>query len=403
MPLELKDIGLPANVPAKDNAAPFYTKAAAFLEGIPSEERADLEKQLSDASLIPGSLPQTVRDTRARIAPIIALARQGAAKPRCDFKRDYSLGFEILLPEYAYLKSLVKLMSIDAVLDAKEGNLELSLAKLGACMKIAQHASGEDSLLIGMLVQVACDAITARRFEQVISMNAGNSSGLARIEAAMRKFPPLPSFRKAIESDFVLGRIGIRRLKSIGDMMMLASGSESEGESKQTKSWGNPSPKSFREGIEARYIEFWRRSYPILKNKSAIEYGKELDRMATEFRMGKDDPTYLATSVIMPVFAQGGQVCVRDQTIRMLNQTKVDVLQYKLANGRYPASLKDLGKVPVDPVTSKPFKYRLQGDGFLVYAFGRNKTDDGGVRQSMNGADDDVVGHPFDIGKVVRR
>ena len=54
---------------------------------------------------------------------------------------------------------------------------------------------------------------------------------------------------------------------------------------------------------------------------------------------------------------------------------------YRKARGRYPASLKDLGNSPyfIDPFSNKPFVYRPQGNGYVLYSLGPNSIDDGGT------------------------
>ena len=52
---------------------------------------------------------------------------------------------------------------------------------------------------------------------------------------------------------------------------------------------------------------------------------------------------------------------------------------YKTEHGEYPDSLDQLTKeLPLDPFSGKPFLYRKEADGFIVYSVGKNETDDGG-------------------------
>ncbi len=71
-------------------------------------------------------------------------------------------------------------------------------------------------------------------------------------------------------------------------------------------------------------------------------------------------------------------------------QTEVDAARiacalerYRLAHGRYPASLDELAphmdKLPQDLIGGQPLKYRLTTDGrYVLYSIGWNETDDGG-------------------------
>lgn len=57
--------------------------------------------------------------------------------------------------------------------------------------------------------------------------------------------------------------------------------------------------------------------------------------------------------------------------------------QYKRARGEYPDELVALvpeyvDELPQDPFNGEPFRYRREGDGFVLYSIGQNRKDDGG-------------------------
>ncbi|MBN2581718.1 MAG: hypothetical protein JXL80_01525, partial [Planctomycetes bacterium] len=64
----------------------------------------------------------------------------------------------------------------------------------------------------------------------------------------------------------------------------------------------------------------------------------------------------------------------------------VAILSYESDKGEYPACLDDLvataylSRLPPDPYANGPLSYRKTNDGFLLYSWGENLTDDGGVQ-----------------------
>ena len=56
---------------------------------------------------------------------------------------------------------------------------------------------------------------------------------------------------------------------------------------------------------------------------------------------------------------------------------------YQQGHGRYPDALEQLAatgqKLPLDPYVGKPFHYRPQGDGFMVWSVGTDGVDNHGV------------------------
>jgi hypothetical protein len=68
--------------------------------------------------------------------------------------------------------------------------------------------------------------------------------------------------------------------------------------------------------------------------------------------------------------------------------TTLAVWRYKKDDGAYPDGLDALiaegylGEMPIDPYSGQPFSYRKTADGFLLYSWGENLTDDGGRRST---------------------
>ena len=54
------------------------------------------------------------------------------------------------------------------------------------------------------------------------------------------------------------------------------------------------------------------------------------------------------------------------------------VEQWRIAHGRWPESLADLGPVPTDPFTGAALTYKVDERGVLLYSLGDNGEDDGG-------------------------
>jgi hypothetical protein len=52
--------------------------------------------------------------------------------------------------------------------------------------------------------------------------------------------------------------------------------------------------------------------------------------------------------------------------------------------GELPKFLPDYGPGRIDPFSGKPLKYRRIENGFLIYSFGADRIDDGGVTRQDN-------------------
>lgn len=69
------------------------------------------------------------------------------------------------------------------------------------------------------------------------------------------------------------------------------------------------------------------------------------------------------------------------QTRLRLLYTALRLEEFRKTQGRYPASLRELGEGPFfnDPFSGRLFVYRLQGSSYELYSVGPNGTDDGGI------------------------
>jgi len=81
-----------------------------------------------------------------------------------------------------------------------------------------------------------------------------------------------------------------------------------------------------------------------------------------------------------------------------LLQVMLALRAFKLRRGACPASLSELvpeylPRIPIDEFDGKPLKYKLAGDGYLLYSVGKDGKDDGGIPAKKVGDKDlgDIV------------
>jgi len=91
-------------------------------------------------------------------------------------------------------------------------------------------------------------------------------------------------------------------------------------------------------------------------------------------------------SILPPAYGRIGQQIWRLKTQELATLTAVAVLRHAAERGSLPESLDELvqagylDSVPDDPFGAGPLSYRRAGEGFLLYSWGENLTDDGGVQ-----------------------
>jgi hypothetical protein len=156
----------------------------------------------------------------------------------------------------------------------------------------------------------------------------------------------------------------------------------------------------FRDAEAAKILEFYR-----LAEESTR---KDLLGIGTAQQTIDAEQARIAGSAMertrYPLISEQGLVSFEAMAVAALNaQTRTQMTataiaceRYRLANGRWPATLDDLSpdyiaKVPSDPFAGRPIRYAVADDGIRLYSVGADRTDDGGVDDEQNFGEGDTV------------
>jgi hypothetical protein len=82
--------------------------------------------------------------------------------------------------------------------------------------------------------------------------------------------------------------------------------------------------------------------------------------------------------------------------VQGLARTGLALRVFKQRHGAYPAGLGELApevmkEVPVDPWSGAAYRYRREGEGFVLYSVGMDFVDDGGRQRGKEGVKGDEV------------
>jgi hypothetical protein len=119
-------------------------------------------------------------------------------------------------------------------------------------------------------------------------------------------------------------------------------------------------------------------------------------------------PDDLISRAIVPAYERLQVLCAGRCVRATVTRTMLALVTYKKTNGRYPASLDPLvsaggppradaplSRMPMDLFDAKPLRYRIIGDGFVLYSVGPDMVDDHAVHECPNrldsGSKGDVV------------
>jgi hypothetical protein len=364
-----------------ENAAPLIRQAQALIDG-----DAKLVKALkaSDEAQRGGD-DMAMRAALDTLQPLVRLARLAADKPRCDFHRDWDEGAWLMFPELADVKLLAKVLGAQAVAEAGRGDVSSALQDLGRTVTTGRHA-GAEPVLIGMLVDLACESIAVRAAEQIAEKWHADAARLALLREKLGRLGPEPDFVYALKGESYMGVAVLRNVRSRREFMTLVGdssvGSQEEVVRRPTKfvRSGVP-PTLFGRIFLCRNLQMWLRFHKEISGISnPIVISRILDKISKrEQQMGW---SHLANHVLVPMFSQAGDAVAKGTAYRLCTAALAAVLEFKSKRGRYPINLAEVGVTDKDPFDGKPLKLRVDGEECRVYSVGPDGEDNGGVRQS---------------------
>ncbi|MGV3615330.1 MAG: hypothetical protein ACO1SV_08355 [Fimbriimonas sp.] len=375
IPIEPSDLARP--IPAERNAAVFYAKACKILEG---DDMKAPGVAISNANGSKASIVELRAAEKAlqSLRPALDLVERGAALPDCDFNRDWSLGPNVMFPEFARLKSAAKALAVRAEIASARGDWQAALRDVRTGYRLARH-TGEEPILIGMLVEVSLENITHAAFRRVVSDHGRDPAFLTAASRLQAEIGALPSLRRAMGGEVVMGRIAIPMIDSSA---VLSPTSHSSGEEKpfflERAFFKSPPVQG---AFEVKLLQYWRQTYRDLPKDPADWEGglKAMEKL--DISLAADQSlANRANQTLMPVFSQSAIVVGKVIADRRLNAIALRLLEQRAQAGEFPKTLPTAwGQDAIDPFTHKPFLYRREGKGFRLWSVSADRVDDKGV------------------------
>jgi hypothetical protein len=386
--MSLADIGSPP-VPDEENAAPIYRKAWDALQGPPPEvldAAGSLRK--TPIALWPKDKKRTLADYVASQRDAIGLTLKATRYEKCNFGLDFSQGFAMLMPHLAQMRSLARLMSVDATDKLGRGDIEGAIESDVAMRVIAKHV-GSDPTLIGKLVEIACDGMAGPVLESILKLGYPDAAQLKGLLRRLDQVPPDTSMRAAFSAETTCGidtyhqvRICKMSPSEMADYASSPSGGPKSDTARAivTVLWGLIADRD-----EAAYLDTMRR-YIELSDKPYYEVKTAIEDEKPEQSFGLMSRTI--TPALLPAFA----VASRAEAEYQVQRLSVALMIFEQDEGSFPSALDQLvpgviPEVPVDPFSGKPYVYRNNDGRFVVYSLDQNMVDDNGMSSTEVGRD----------------
>ena len=319
--------------------------------------------------------------------------QEASRRPYSRFPLDYDdeNPAEILLPHLADLKRCSQVLQLHALAELQNNQNDKALANVKLILYLANSLRTEP-ILISHLVRIAIVSIALQPIWEGMAEHKWSDAQLAELDSELAKFNFLSSYQTTMRGEMVLFQGGIfdylrRHPERLYGLFAL---SES----------GNSLPPVPARIIARLIPRGWFYQNQLNCARMILEFDLPVvnpdQRTVSPSAVRKADtaaqadvrhvgPYNIFERMLLPALGAASKKFAWAQESVDLARVAIALERYRLAHGKYPASLDALAphfmaKIPHDIINGEPLHYRRRDDGqFVLYSVGWNETDDGGV------------------------
>jgi hypothetical protein len=342
-----------------DNAAVLYYKAIMILKE-PSKDVGKMIDDLRKGKIKPNDEIRQHLDANRRAIEIIETA---AEVTTCDWGRDHSQGFDLLLPELSKVRKMAYLLTADAQTFAQDGDHKAALSKCLTMHRMARHVN--DDLLISYLVSTSVNNLANERIRDVLSTMPQDSKALAWLKTQIVAVSAnVPSIKTAIAKE---KEIAIREMRKekIGDVLD-SMGADSIDDKATADAY-----KKVRQG-DRKFFDDSRDYYGRIMDDTIAaldlpyqQSHKKLDELNDRAQKdAKETPAAILTAMLTPAVSRIRTAETKNKTFFNAIRAAVDIYMVKAKTGRLPEKLP--AGLPEDLFSGKDFEYQKNKGGFVL-------------------------------------
>jgi hypothetical protein len=395
------------NIPSNENAAPFFLNAFASLHETNSAKLRIPDLPDYQSTNKPEFLSQTnleyIATLLANAQETLALLHQSTPVANCRYPINLSLGLDMLLPHLGPLKSSAKLLSLEAIIRAKNGDAAASVDDLSAIVRLFRSLDHEP-IFMSQVVRMSTEALAIKSLEYVLNSQSFSDAQLVQLSEAFRVPDHSLTIERAIVGDLCTG-VHVFEMFGVGRQNLVLT-KDSTGADPFKGKYGFLKLTGFFDRDYCFYLETMEEDLRIAKlpPREKMDAASKLENQVAKKTSGH---YYLISGLILPTLRRPYAYQIGIDARLNIVQAVLAIERYRLANqNRLPDSLSNLvpsflNSVPADPFDGKLLRYKQLAKGYLVYSVGEDGKDDGGVY--VQPAQRLKPGAPSDITFVVER
>ena len=335
--------------------------------------------------------------------PDFNLIRDALKRPYARIDGDYSIPYEVPIPNFVNVRSVAQVLAKRAKCDLLLGQPDKALQELtllhDMCRLLEAAPTGKPMTLVAAMINVAVTGLYVDTIASGLQSRTWQEPQIVTLQKQLSEINLTSFVVEALtktEPAAVCRDAEIVWIPKLFDMTGKMKWSD------KVKWWFWPRGWTYQNMVnvavlEEKPLEGFDLAHDTVAPRKFEEANREVDQFV---RHGKS-PYKILAAIAVPNFAKAEQTTAHNQT--MVNEAQIvcALERYRLANGEYPGTLDALlpqfiEKLPHDIIGGAPLIYHPTADGiFLLYSIGWNEKDDGGQQetpQTKNGAIDFTKG-----------
>ncbi|MEI7576899.1 MAG: hypothetical protein WCK51_08400 [Armatimonadota bacterium] len=305
-------------------------------------------------------------------------------RPLLKLNKDWDIGHYVLFPELEQAKRLARVMALQAVAEARKGNVSFVKKRLRTLYTMSDtHRTRSHMIpyLCGIAIRAIADSVA---LHSVVASN-GDPQMVEEMRAVLAEPRSKVDLLKPLGGDYYFGLALMRNIKS-------SRGAGTTEEEEQMPAWtknprrsGNPTNTIMKGSLAAftRHMIEYRRI--IRTNYDAKNLGQKLNAYEESI---PSTAANLMTSIILPVYGQGIDANRKSDIRPQIAREAINLYRWCKANGRVPKAAAEAGISYTDPYSGKSLGIAMRTDKLYLYSVGVNGKDEGGPRSTGRDSDD---------------
>ena len=279
--------------------------------------------------------------------------------PHCDWGMDYSEGLDLLMPEYASLRNIGRIVLAKARMASESGDHTKALDLCLSVHKAGLHIAN-DGIIISHLVGISLNALTNQCLAEILPHIAEDQQILIRLRGRILETSgKLRPVKAAVNVDLRTSGQDLRRER--GDYILEVCGEDISKESAKIIKQGDDAFFDASRQYFMEYLDAVLTAFDLPYPKSY----EQLVRVAKQPSIdSKTNPHAILSDVFAP--AMGRVLCldIRNRTHFNAVVTALNLYITRARTGKLPDKLPD--DMPKDLFSGKDFKYEKKKGGFIL-------------------------------------